>query len=133
MASIPAIRDGLKTRLATITGLRAYDVVPGQIAAPAAVVKRRRTNYDVTFGGDHDFEFTVSLFVQAADQRSAQDALDAYLATSGAGSIIGAIEGDKTLGGIVSFAVVRDAGEDRLVDYAGVEYLSVDFLIEVTT
>lgn len=134
MASVGAIRTSLKTRLATISGLNAYDLVQGGITAPAAVVSRKRTTYDAAFAGDvHDFVFTVTLFVQATSIRSAQEAMDAYLATSGASSVIAAIEGDKTLGGVVSFAVVISAGEDELVEIGNVQYLAVEFEIGVTT
>ena len=39
MAELAAVRDGLKTRLATILGLRAHDVWPDTINAPAALVR----------------------------------------------------------------------------------------------
>lgn len=134
MTAITAIRDGLKARLETIPGLRAHDTVPGQINPPAAVVRRTSIAFDATMGrGSDDLTFVVTLFVQVGNDRTAQDALDGYLATSGATSIKAAVEGEETLGGIVSFARVASAGEDVLVEYAGVQYLSVDFVIEVTT
>ena len=36
--NISSIRDGLKTRLQTISGLRCYDVLPDGFAPPAALV-----------------------------------------------------------------------------------------------
>lgn len=134
MASVTAIRAGLKTRLATISGLNTYDLVQGGITSPAGVVSRRRTTYDATFAGDHhDMLFVVTVYVQATSIRSAQDQMDGYLATSGSGSIVAAIEGDKTLGGIISFAVVVSAGEDELVKIGDVQYLSVEFEVGVAT
>lgn len=133
MASISAIRDGLKTRLETISGLRAHDTVPGQINPPAAVVRRRQINFDSTMArGSDDFLFTITLLIQFGENRNAQNQLDAYLAGSGTLSIKAAIEGEQTLGGVVDFARVAQAGEDALMEYNGVEYLSVDFTVEVT-
>lgn len=134
MASVSAIRDGLKARLDTISGLNTYDLVAGTIVSPAGVVSRKRITFDATMAGDHhDMTFVVTLYLQAMSIRSAQDAMDGYLATSGSGSIAAAIEGDKTLGGIVSYAVVLSAGEDELVEIGNVQYLSVDFEVGVMT
>jgi hypothetical protein len=134
MASVGAIRDGLKARLDTISGLNTYDLVSGTITAPAAVVSRKRIQYDAAFSGDHhNMTFVVTLYIQATSIRSAQDALDAYLATTGAGSVSAAIEGDKTLGGIISYAVVIAAGEDELVEIGNVQYLAVDIEVGVMT
>lgn len=133
MTSISAIRNGIKDRLATISGLHALDTVPGNVTPPAAVVRRRQTSYDSTMArGSDDHQFTVSLLVSQASWEHGQEELDKYLATSGASSVKAAIEGDMSLGGVVHFARVVSAGEDGIVDYAGVSYFSVDFTLEVT-
>ncbi len=133
MASVSAIRDGLKTRLATISGLAAYDTVPGQINPPAAVVTRRRTAFDATMArGSDDLTFVVLLFVSFAEHHTAQEDLDAYLAGSGAASVKAAVEVDPSLGGTCDFARVAAAEADRVVTYAGVDYLAVEFIVEVT-
>lgn len=132
MASVSTIRDELKTRLETISGLRAYDTVPGSVNPPAAVVRRRRTSYDATMArGSDDLEFVVTLFVSSANDRAAQDALDSYLATTGTTSVKAAVDGN--LNSTVSFARVATAEQERLVEYAGITYLAVDFIVEVTT
>lgn len=139
MASVSAIRDGLAARLATIDGLRVSDVVPGQVPVPAAIIKpgargKDAITFDRTFGrGSDELTFSVMVLVSTASDRTAQDALDAYLAGEGASSVKAAIEGDETLGGLVSFAHVVSVREYGLVDYNGVSYLGADFTIEVTT
>jgi len=131
MATNAAIRDGIADRLDTITGLHVHRVWPGQLNAPAAVVSRRQTRFDQTFDGVDDFTFAVTLFVQFANDRVAQEQLDGYLSVAGASSVVAAIDGDPTLGGVVDFARVTTAEQERLTTYAGIEYLSVDFVIEV--
>ena len=99
MASMTALRDGLKVRLATISGLRCFDVWPDTISVPAAIVVPKSQSMKLTFGGDykhHTFEITVA--VQQGTLRTAQDALDAYWSDTGSSSIEAAILGDPTLG-----------------------------------
>lgn len=133
MTSVSAIRDGIKTRLSTINGLRAHDTVPEDIATPAAIVRRRQTSFDSTMArGSDDFQFSVTLLVSLDSWRAGQDVLDAYLATSGGSSIKAAVEGDVSLGGTVHFVRVASAGEDGPVEYNGATYYAVDFTLEVT-
>lgn len=133
MTSVTAIKDGLAARLATISGLRVHATPPGAINPPAAVIRRAQTRYDSTMArGSDDHAFVVTVFVSLASDAAAQDQLDAYLATSGASSIKAAIEGEDTLGGIVHFARVVSAEEDRTLEYGGVVYVAVDWIVEVT-
>lgn len=130
--SVSAIRDGLKTALETIGGLRAYDTEPGQVSVPAAVVIPGEpfVEYDLAMGDNADqLNFVVLVLVQRADDRTAQDALDGYLAGSGALSVKSAIEG--TLGGVVNDASVSTAVGYGPYSYANVEYLGVKFNVSV--
>lgn len=92
MADIKAIRDALKTRLATVSGLRPYDIVPDTVALPAAVVMPNPGEFsnDVTMDGCIDLEFVVLVLVQSISDRSSQDALDTYASSATAASDIAA-------------------------------------------
>jgi hypothetical protein len=138
-----AIRNGLKTRLLTIPTLTAYNHVPGQMNTPAACVSRARTAYDATMAdGSDDSEYIVTVFVPYADPDLAQQLMSVYLARTGANSVKaciegdvrlgGALPGDQTLGGVVDFAIVKEAGEDEIRMVNGFEHLAVDFKIDVT-
>ena len=142
MASVAAIRDGLKVRLQTIAGLRVHEYHAPRIEPPAAIIipgDPGRSNtyavkFDATMGrGSDDLVFTVLVIVSNVVERASQDKLDAYLDGSGASSVKAAIEGEGTLGGIVSFAVVSAIRQYGLVQYAGQTFLGAEFLIEVTT
>lgn len=134
MASISAIRDGLKARLQTIGGLRVYDTIEGLVELPAAVIYPDMIRFDSTMGrGSDEMVFIVALAVAATVDRVAQDALDGYLDGSGATSVKAAIDGGTTLGGIVSFARVsgvRNYGEIRV---GQTTQWGADFVIEVLT
>lgn len=135
MASLSALRAGLATRLATITGLHVYANPLGLINPPAALVipAGNFLDFDATMGrGSDNFRFTVRLLVAETVADLGQDALDPYLAGSGASSIKAAIEGDGSLGSIASFTVVTGAEGYGGYEYGGVSYLGCDFSVEVT-
>lgn len=140
MASIVAIRDGLKTNLQTISGLRVTEYVTGTIVTPAAIITpgdggrgRQAIMFDATMGrGSDDYLFTVIVLVSNTVERTSTDALDAYLAGSGATSIKAAVESDERLGGVAHFARVQGVHDYGLIDYGGQTYLGAEFIVEVT-
>lgn len=135
MASVPAIREALAARLATIAGLRIYDFVPGQVNPPAAVVLPGDPliEYDETMDGLDSYRFTIMVLVANPLERLGQDALDAYLARDGVSSIKAAIEAAERLGGLVSFTRVARVRNYGATEYAGSQYLAAEFDVEVGT
>lgn len=131
--SYSTIRDGLKTRLKTISGLRVYDTIPGDINPPAAVITPGDPAivYDATQAGAQTLNFVVIVFASKASDRTAQDKLDGYLNPTGASSIKAAIEGDDTLGGTADSAAVTTITTYGLSDVAGVDYWTVRAVVEV--
>lgn len=125
------VRDGLKTRLQTITGLRVFDTIPENPQPPAAIVGQLDMNFDIDNARGLDLATVeVYLLVQRMDVRSGQDKLDAYLAGSGAGSVKAAIEGDRTLGGACSTLRVLSA-ESGQYESAGIMFLSYRYRISI--
>jgi hypothetical protein len=140
MASVTDIREGLKARLDTISGLRAHAWVVGDIVPPAAIVipgdPSRKSSlaiaYDATMGrGSDDFLFTLLILVSNKVERSAQEALDGYLAGSGATSVKAAVEGEDSLGGVAHFTRVVGVRDYGLVTYGGQTYVGAEFMVEV--
>jgi uncharacterized membrane protein len=133
VTSVTELKKGLAARLETIAGLRVHTTPPGAITPPAAVIRRAQTRYDATMArGSDDHGFVVTVFVPLVSDAHAQPALDAYLAPSGTSSIKAAIEADPSLGGVAHFARVVSAEEDRTIEYGGVVYVAVDWIVEVT-
>ncbi len=132
MASITNIRSGLATRLGTITGLRTAATMPDNPNPPIAIVIPDNINFDNAFQRGMDtLTFRIFLVVGRADERTAQNSLDAYCATTGTSSIKAAIEGDKTLGGSAYNCRVTDMRNYGSVLIGEVTYLSCEFVVAV--
>jgi hypothetical protein len=132
MASISSIRTGLATRLATISGLRTAATMPDLPSPPIAIVIPDNINFDDTFHRGMDtLTFRIFLVVGRADERTAQNSIDGYCATSGASSIKAAIEGDKTLGGNAFDCRVTDMRNYGSVLISETTYLSCEFVVIV--
>ena len=134
MALLTSIRDGLKTNLETISGLTAYEYVPDWIEPPIALVAPINSlNYDSTMArGADTYEIPIVVYISRIDAETAQDGVDAYLASTGATSVKAAIESDPTLGGAaMSVRVVSatDYGEYEVTQ--GTSFLGVTFNVEV--
>ena len=133
-AAISSLRAGLAANLATIAGLRVYTVLTDNPQFPAALISLDRVEFDSTMArGCDSIEFTVTLVVARADDRSAQNKLETYLAGTGATSVKTAVESDVTLGGSAFDARVTAAEQIGTVNSPdGSTYLFVDFSVTVT-
>lgn len=133
MGSLADIRTGLKNRLATISGLNAYEKAPGVVVVPAAFPIPGAIEFDETMNrGVDSYTFTVRVLVGRAVDKVAQENLDPYLAGSGTSSIKAAIEGDGTLGGAADWTRVSRVSRYGDIDHAGEGYLGADFTVEVS-
>ncbi|MFI6681878.1 hypothetical protein [Kribbella sp. NPDC050470] len=131
MATNSELRAGVATALRTIADLQVYERPPGEIVTDAAVVRRRGTNYDVTLDGLDDTTWGITVFVSFANTDAGAESLDDYVSQTGPKSIVAAIEDDPTLGGIVSYCHVANAEGEKVTNYAGTDYLTVDFNLEI--
>jgi len=128
VATITEIRGGLATRLATISGLRTAATVPDDPTPPQAIIFPQDVQYDTAMARGLDtFNFTILVIVGRIDERSAQNLLDGFCTGTGSSSIKAAVEGDKTLGG-----VVKDLRVTQMRNYSGMTvgpntYLSAEF------
>lgn len=125
------VRDGLKTRLETISGLRVYDLIPDTVTPPAAVVGQLDFTFDIDNArGLDQAQVDVLVIVQRFSERSGQNLLDLYLSGTGTSSIKTAIEGDRTLGGVVNTLRVTGA-EAGTYESQGVEFLSYRYRLTI--
>ena len=130
--SIGEIRTALATNLATITGLRVASNIPDNPMPPQAIVMLENVDYDNAFqNGLVTYQFRVSVMVARADERTAQDKLNAY-ASTGIGGIKTAVESDKTLGGHAFDVRVSTMTNIGTISLGGdVAMLSADFIVTV--
>lgn len=131
MALIASLRDGLKTRLATISGLRAHDTWPGNMNPPAAMVRPVAWRWHTMDASSKVWSFEIVVAVQVGSLSVSQDKLDAYASDEGASSVEVALLADGTLGGVaddILSVAMRDYG---VIEIGGVEYLGCVFDLEV--
>lgn len=124
--------NGIKTQLATITGLKVTEYKATQINPPQAIVGLPSIpDYHGAFAHGHlVIEPTVTILVSKDHDRIGQTLLAGYANPTGATSVHAAIEADKTLGGTVDNCIVVSFQEiDETVGgidwYAGVWKLKV--------
>ena len=125
------VRDALKTRLQTISGLRVYELIPEPITPPCAVVGQLDFTFDIDNArGLDQANVDIYVIVQRFSERAGQDKLDGYLAGTGATSIKAAIEGDRTLGGTCQTLRVIGA-ESGTYDSQSVIFLSYRYRLTI--
>jgi hypothetical protein len=130
MALISELRTGLATNLATITGLRTTATIPDNPNPPIAIILPQGVEYDNTFGrGMNTYTFAVTVIVGRVSERSGQNALDAYVSSTGSSSIKLAIESDKTLNGKAFDLRVTDSRNYGELTVGEVTYLSAEFTV----
>lgn len=130
---IAAVRAGLATKLGTVFE-RVHDNVPGSVNPPCAIIRlnpETAVRYKRTLTGTVEADFIVTVVVSAAWDRTGQEALDAYLSTSGASSVLAALEG--TVSGVTDYAIVVDARNYGAVTVGASQFFGVDFALEVST
>ena len=126
------IRSAMGTALSTVPNLRVRELLPAMVTPPMATVAPTSIEYDLNAqNGLHRYLFTVTVFVVKADDRAAQLKVDPFVAPSGAGSVKGALEADRTLGGVVNTLRVTNVNNYSSADANDVLYLAVDFEVEV--
>lgn len=132
-ATISQVKDGLKARIESISGLRAFDYQPDQVNPPFAFPTLDSIVYHQTGMGTGGvvMNFTITLIVTRASERSAQDALDQYMAWDGSKSVRAAIEADRTLGGVCDDLIVMNSENLTNIDANDTLYATVDFKITV--
>ena len=96
-------KDGLSTRLSTISGLRVLDYAAGSVNEfPSAVVLFESRNAAETLGGStFAGRIKVILLVSAANTQEAFDTLDEFMDPLGTKSTEAAVDADATWGGNV--------------------------------
>jgi hypothetical protein len=132
MASLSDLREGIAENLSTIVGLRVSSFVPDNPNAPMAVVSPQNIEYHKSFAnGFNTYNFVVAVFVARVSERTAQNSLDAYCASTGSSSIKSAIESDRTLAGRCFDLVVSDMSNYGSVIIGDNTYLTAEFTCAV--
>ena len=130
--TVGALRSGLATNLARITGLRASAIQPDNPTPPQAIIFPTSITFDRTFRrGLDEYAFTVTLIAGRQDARNGQAIMDGYCAPTGTGSIKTAIEFDRTLGGVAQTLHVTELSAYGSTSIGDTIYLTADFTVIV--
>ena len=133
MANLTNIRNEIKNNLANITSLSVYGFVPDFVEPPTAVVGVMDSiDYDTSLqrGADR-YEIPVYLYVGRVDAQDSQETLDGYLASTGASSVKAQIESDVTLNSQAQSVRVTSASNYGVYNINNIDYLGVEFIVEV--
>ena len=136
MASLSQIRDGLKTTVGNISGIRCYDTVPDNaINFPVAIFIPSAIEFDLAMQRGTDlYTFDMLVAVQRADSRTAQDKLDTFVTGSGSSSIRQIIYNNKTLGlSDTDARVVNMSNYAADVNLNGIDGVGANLEIQVYT
>ena len=132
MAALSDIRTGLANRIATISGLRTAATIPDQVNPPIAIVIPERLTYDDAFNrGLVTYSFLVQVIVGKVSERTSQNKIDGFINPTGTTSIKAAIEGDKTLNGVVFDTRVTEVTGYSVVQVGDIAYMSCEFRVTV--
>lgn len=133
MASIKSLRDGLKTRLAAVTGIYAHDTIPDDVYPPAAIVGfPTAVRYDFAMRTPVSrYTFPVRVIAGRVAEGEGQDKIDDLCSPDGALSIRAAIDSDPTLGGAAHSSRVVEARDFGVYEVAGIAYIGGEFEVEV--
>ena len=123
-----AIADACET-----LGLHSFGYITDDITTPAAVVARTTVTYDSTMGrGSDDLTFRVSVFVDRTDEVGAQQFLDELVEPGTSMTLKTILEDSDTVAAAgVHYIRVRTASEVNQGSIGSLNYLSVDFDLEV--
>lgn len=83
MSSLADIRSALADALGSVSGLSTYEVVPGQVNTPAAVIAPDGIEYDTDFDHGATYRFPVQFLVSLGDWGTAQRVMDGYVSHDG--------------------------------------------------
>lgn len=134
MSSVSDIADGLKARLATISGLRAYSYQPEQLNPPFAYPVLNGVTYHQTMGMGNavtQYDWTVYVVVGRWVDRVAITNLDGFLSPTGATSIRAALEGDLTLGGACQDLIVASSANISALEQEDAEFMQVSYSVTI--
>lgn len=117
---------------ATISGLRATPYITDAIATPQAVVSLNQVDYDLVFDRGADiWNYTVGVFAPRSSERATQILLDDLREPAAPTSLKTVLEGDSALAALVDYVVVRTASPVQTTVVGAVQYLFVEFDVEV--
>jgi hypothetical protein len=132
MPTVQEARSALADAIA-VTGLRSAPMWQDTFTAPIAIITRREFDPRLVFTSNRAaFQFTVTIYADRTNERTAQILLDDYCELSGAGSIVAAIQDDANWSSVdIDYVQVIRIGEVTASSQGESNYLAVPLDVEV--
>jgi hypothetical protein len=132
--TLTQVRQALAATITAQTGLRATASQQAQLSPPQAVVlpvTGTFVTYSESMDGACDMSLRALVVVSRLDSSDGMDVMDAYLATTGSKSLYAGVQADRTLGGVVDWAIVREATGYGAVNHGGLDYLGCSVIVDI--
>ena len=132
MPTVQEVRTALAEAIA-VTGLRSAPMWQDTFTAPIAIITRREFDPRLVFTANKAvYQFTVTIYADRTNERTAQVLLDDYCELSGAGSVVAAIQDeDNWLSVTIDYVQVTRIGEVSATSQGESNYLTVPIDVEV--
>ena len=132
MPTVQDARSALADAIA-VTGLRSAPMWQDTFTAPIAIITRREFDPRLVFTSNRAaYQFTVTIYADRTNERTAQILLDDYCELSGAGSIVAAIQDDANWSSVdIDYVQVIRIGEVTASSQGESNYLAVPLDVEV--
>ena len=124
MAGLSTIRQALSDTVDNVPGLRAFPTFQSQVNPPVAIIMPQRgqlITWD-TLEGSVTYSLQVVLLVSYGEDASSQAAMDAFLDSTGANSVLGVLRTTPTLGGVVQYCEPVSVSGYGTIEWAGSQY-----------
>jgi len=130
--TIKDVREALANAVKSVRGLdRCTPYLPEQVNPPQAFI-RLAVDYDLVMGRNGDtYNYTVVVIVSRTPDRASQALLDSICEPSGDTSLKTVVEADTALADLVDDVIVKSASDLRSIPIGAVDYLGIEFDVEV--
>ena len=127
------VREAMAEAITDGTGLRASSLFTDTVNAPIAIVMRQEFDPRFVFSGVKSvYQYQVTIYVDRVNERAGQIALDEYVETTGAASVIAAIQDeDNWPADLIDYAQVTNVSAVSAVAVNESQYLAVALDVEV--
>lgn len=136
MASPEAVREALAAVLNGVgppgQGIRASATFVSNVNPPAVVITPQPgANYEPqTFDGAAVYLLRATVLIGLGEDTAVDMLLSSYLASTGQGSLIAAIDASPRLGGACDWCVVQQVRGYGLIEWSGVPYMGAHIYLQ---
>lgn len=129
--SMADVRETLSDAVRS-TGLACSGKLSDVVTAPCARVFRKEFDPRMVFSeGKSEYQFGIIVFTSRASPETSMNLLDLCAEVSGAQSITAAVQDEGNWSFDLDYVQVTRIGGESIMEVAGVQYLTIDFDVEV--